>query len=531
MIPRIVPPELMPALRPAWLGLLAGAVAAALSGLSMLGALWCMVRLVGDLSATWVWAACVLWLLGAALGALAAWLAHAAEARFAARLRREIAGHLVRLPASTLARQDDAALRRLVSDDVTALHHMVAHLPGEVAAFAVVPLASIVLLLTLAGAGALWVLLPGALAALYYLTWMPRVSKRVGAQRLRLMDDIVSAVDDYARGIRVHRLYGAQAGALSAYRAAARRFTDGMVVWVGNVALPAALAVALMQAAASFAIAYVVAWQQGAPTLAAVLLFSLAIVTPALRLGHGLDYVAAGRAAAQRLAAVLREPALPAGDMGVPDGSLDVVLSDAGLALGGRRVLDGLSYRFAPGLLTSITGPSGAGKTTLLRALAGFEPVAAGRILVAGIDVMQLTQSARHQAVLLVPQGGDVLSATVRENLALCAPQAADAALHAALRQVQLEVDLDAYAPQLSGGERQRIGLARAFLSPAPIVLLDEPTSALDPAKAGHLLSALQALAHGQGKTVVFVTHDLELAARADACLELRCQSGAGESV
>jgi len=514
--------SLMPALRSSLPGLLAGTLTATLAGLCMLGALWCMVRLVSDMSPGWVLAATGLWLLGAALTTCASWLAHAAEGRFSARLRRLVARHLLRLPARTLARQGDVALRRLVADDIAALHHMVAHLPAEVATFIVVPLTSIALLLVLAGPFALWVLLPGVLAALYYLVLVPRVGKRYGAQRMQIMSDMVSAVDDHARGIRVHRLYGSQTGALAAYHQAAKAFTHNMAAWVGRVASPAAIAIALLQAVATFAIAYAVAHQYDADTLAAVLFFSLAIVTPALRLGHGLDYVAAGKAAATRLAALLQEPLLPAGDRTVlPQGQFILEVRDAHLMLDGNHLLNGLSYDFASGKITAITGASGTGKTSLLRVLAGWEQLSGGTVFLAGINLAQLDAPTRHRAILLVPQDGDVLQATVRENLALSAPDATEEQMTAALQQVQLSVDLDANAAQLSGGEKQRIGLARLFLTDAPVLLIDEPTRALDHAAAIRLMDSLRILAHKKGKTVVMVTHDPALAARADARLAL----------
>jgi len=518
---RLILSALAPALRPALPGLAAGTLAAMLSGLSMLAALWCLVQCIAELTVVWVMAALGLWFIAAMLAACASWLSHQAEANFSARLRRQLARHLIRLPASTLARQDSDVLRRLAADDIAALHHMVAHLPAELATFVLVPLVSIVLLVSMAGTTALLALLPGVLACLYYLVWMPRIASHHGAGRMRVMGEITTAVDDYARGIRINRIYGAQSGALAAYHDATGRFTQGMVAWVSKVATPAAVAVALLQAAATFAIAYAVAGRGDTSALAAALFFSLAIVTPALRLGHGLDYVSAGCAAATRLVALLQETALPAGTVSLPAAAPVLDVQDAVLMLDGRRVLDGLNHRFQPGTLTAITGASGAGKTTLLRALAGLEPLVAGVIRLAGTDLAMFEAQVRQQACLLIPQAGDVLTATVRENLTLSAPDASDAQMVKALTQAQLNVPLDADAAQLSGGERQRIDLARAFLTPAPVILLDEPTSALDEARAGRLLTALLTLAHDH-KRVVVVTHDLALATRADARLELK---------
>ena len=136
-------------------------------------------------------------------------------------------------------------------------------------------------------------------------------------------------------------------------------------------------------------------------------------------------------------------------------------------------------------------------------------------------DITQLSELACYQSILLIPQGGDVLPATVVENLRLIAPEASVKQLNAALSCAQLKVDLETQAQTLSGGERQRLGIARVFLSNASVILLDEPTSALDTEKAKQLIAELERLACEQEKTIIMVTHDKALAAEAATQLEL----------
>ena len=191
------------------------------------------------------------------------------------------------------------------------------------------------------------------------------------------------------------------------------------------------------------------------------------------------------------------------------------------VSVGERRILDGLALTAPASAVTAVTGPSGAGKSTLLRVLAGLQPPVSGIVRIGGTDVSAFSEEARPEAVLLIPQGGDVLPASIRENLRLTAPDADDATLTAALARAQLDLPLDTDAALLSGGERQRVSLARAFLAPAGAILLDEPTSALDDATATRFWDELEELARADGKTVVAVTHDPRLADRADHVLRL----------
>ncbi|PIS67279.1 ABC transporter [Corynebacterium striatum] len=511
----LLDPAVLRLLRPSLPALAVATAGTTLSGLFGLAAMWQIVRLIEAPAPARVGWASGAWLCAALLAAGASCLAHAVEGRLEARVRRAVAGSLLRLPADRLAAYPTDRLRRLVTEDVAALHHMIAHLPAEAATLVAVPVCAVLLMLTLAGPVSLLTLIPGVLAGTAYLTVIPRLSARHGAELGRVMAEITTAVDDYARGIHVFRSYGAANSALADYMDAARRFTTGMLDWVRRVATPAAVAVGLLQAASSYAIAYAVGFAREPAVLAAILLMGLALVTPALRLEHGLDYVAAGRVASTRIGELLAEPVLPHGNANAVSGP-GILVDSIVVSAGGRRILDGLSLTAPASAVTAVTGPSGAGKSTLLRVLAGLQPPLSGIVRVAGTDISAFPEAARPEAVLLIPQGGDVLPASIGENLRLTAPDADDQALTAALARAQLDLPLDTDAALLSGGERQRVSLARAFLAQAGAILLDEPTSALDDATATRFWGELEELARAEGKTVVAVTHDPRLALRAD---------------
>ncbi|TCK09275.1 ATP-binding cassette domain-containing protein [Marinobacterium mangrovicola] len=508
-------------LRPAMAQLCAGTVFAALAGLTKLAAFWALVQLIGEPVPPWVLYAAMLFLTSAACASASSWLSHNAEAQAAAMLRRQVATHLTRLPASTLAKWQDSKIRGFLADDVAALHHVVAHLPGEIATFFVVPLASIILLVSIAGVGSLAVLIPGLIAALYYLWLMPRVSAKFGEERNRVMSEVITHVDDYVRGIRVNRLYGAQVGALASYRQSVERFTSGIVEWVKKVATAGAFAVALLQAVATLPIAYFVTSEQGTLVTAAAMLFGLAIVTPVLKLGHGVDYVRAGRRAAQRLSDLFSEQLLPSGCARIIDRGVVLEAEKLTLKAGSRLIMDRESHRFLPGTLSVISGPSGAGKTTFLRALAGLESADSGEVRIAGVNIATLDENVRSATIKFLPQACSVLDTSVRENLRLGSADLIDEMLEDALRLAHLDTDLDRSASQLSGGEKQRLGLARSFLADAPLLVLDEPTSALDRSMTLQVVNTIKQQAHTTRKTIILVSHDPEVIALADQHLEV----------
>ena len=199
---------------------------------------------------------------------------------------------------------------------------------------------------------------------------------------------------------------------------------------------------------------------------------------------------------------------------------LDAVLVAAPAAAGpppvGDLQIDG--RRFAPGARIGVSGPSGVGKTRTLEALVGLRPAPAGRFQIAGAPLESEPLGWARPLFAYAPQDARLLTGTVAENLRLAAPEADDASLWDALSDAQLEARVRRL-PQglatwlgdggevLSGGERRRLSLARAFLRPAPWLLLDEPTEGLDSATETQVVAALDRRLSRTGQGVVMVSH------------------------
>ena len=512
--------ELLPALARSKTGLIIGTIAEGVAALTKVFALLCLIQLIDNFSSQWLYTAIVLWITSAALSSLASWSIHKAEAQFSSQLRRQIAQHLVRLPHKALTQYSDNQLRRLTTEDINALHHMVAHLPSEFVTFMVVPLASITIMIHFAGATALLVLLPGLLASLYYLIFLPNYAAKHGKRRMSIMGEIVTAVNDYIRGIKINRIFETHVGAMADYNKATQCFTNGIVGWVSKVALPAAIAVALLQAVATFSIAYTVSYQLPVPEMAAIFFFSLAIVTPVLKLGHGLDYVVAGKSAARRLQSFLKESPIKKAQATVD--TVEQLHARNIHAIYERTLLiDNVSHTFTPGSCTAIMGPSGVGKSTFLRILSGSEIPTKGSVFLGETPIQQLNEKSQFSAIRYLPQQVSILNTTVRSNLQLANSEVTERQMIEALDIAQISIDLEDNAGALSGGQKQRIALACLLLTDANIFLLDEPTSALDKHTAISVIENLRTFAHEKNKTLIIVTHDSELAQKTDVKLTL----------
>lgn len=193
--------------------------------------------------------------------------------------------------------------------------------------------------------------------------------------------------------------------------------------------------------------------------------------------------------------------------------------------------VDHFSYRFPPGI-TAIVGPSGSGKTTLLNLLAGFDVPTEGEVRLDQTVISSLAEDARSEVRLghmgfVFQQWNLIPTLTALENVAFPMMLAGKGFRERTERALSLleQVGLGKRAKhlpnKLSGGEQQRVAIARALALNPPILFADEPTGNLDSASGAKVVELLAEQA-GQGRTVILVTHEMELARQAGRILYLR---------
>ncbi len=198
----------------------------------------------------------------------------------------------------------------------------------------------------------------------------------------------------------------------------------------------------------------------------------------------------------------------------------------------GRRrltVLDGVDLEVARGEIVAVTGPSGSGKSTLLGLLAGLDRPSRGRVAIAGTELAKMDEDrlsafrGRHigfvfQSFQLIP------TLTALENVRVPAELLGQRGVSKPAAQLLDRVGLadraQHYPAQLSGGEMQRVAIARAVITAPPVILADEPTGNLDSHAGEDVLALLFEL--GKDSAIVLVTHNPEIASRADREIKLR---------
>jgi putative ABC transport system ATP-binding protein len=200
---------------------------------------------------------------------------------------------------------------------------------------------------------------------------------------------------------------------------------------------------------------------------------------------------------------------------------------------GGRplTILHPLDFTVRAGERLAIVGPSGSGKSTLIGLMAGLDQPTSGQILIDGTEITGLGEDAlarlRGEKIGFVFQFFHLVpSLTAFENvlvpMEIAGRRNAEARAKALLDEVGLADRGHHYPSQLSGGEQQRVAVARALSNEPTVVMADEPTGNLDSANGQHVIDLLFDVHARRGTTLVLVTHDAALAARADVQLALR---------
>lgn len=237
---------------------------------------------------------------------------------------------------------------------------------------------------------------------------------------------------------------------------------------------------------------------------------------PVIALSNLSNNLAQTLASGERVLSLLEEkPETEEKTDGVNITAKDIICQDVEFGYNGKKILNGISLNIEKGKITGILGKSGCGKSTLLKLIMRFWDKNNGKIILSGEEIKNINTHSLRQNESYCTQETHLFNDTIGNNIRIAKPNANDneiesaakrASIHDFISELPLGYDtpIGELGDRLSGGEKQRIGLARAFLSDADIMLLDEPTSNLDSLNEGIILKSLY---EAKDKTIVLVSH------------------------
>ncbi|MEU6999897.1 ABC transporter ATP-binding protein [Nonomuraea sp. NPDC046570] len=471
-------------------------------------------------------------------------------------LRATVFDHVQRMPIAFFTRTRTGALVSRLNNDVIGAQRAFTDTLSGVAGNVVTLVLTLVVMI-----GISWQI---TLLALVLLPVFVLPARRMGARLARLRRE---AADHNAAmgtqmterfsapGATLVKLFGRPADESREFAARARRVRDigvrtAMVqsVFVTALTLVSALALAVVYGLGGF---YALRGQLDAGSVVALALLLTRLYSPLTALANARVEVMSALVSFERVFEVLDlEPLIKEkpGAREVPEGPVTVEFDGVGFGYpsadkvslasleevavldsrGGVQVLHEVSFTAEPGQMVALVGSSGAGKSTIAQLLPRLYDTDTGAIRLNGVDVRDLSADSIRDTLGMVTQDGHLFHDSIRANLLLARPEAAEEDLWEALRRARLG-DLIASLPdgldtvvgergyRLSGGERQRLTIARLLLAQPRVVILDEATAALDSTSEVAVQEALgEAL---EGRTAVVIAHRLSTIRAADLIL------------
>ncbi|MDQ0642030.1 ABC transporter ATP-binding protein [Microbacterium murale] len=462
-------------------------------------------------------------------------VSHFADAELQLTLRQRIVRHLQQLPLGWFDRRASGTVRKLVENDVVALHQLVAHAIHDVVAAVSVPVVSLTYLFVVQWQLAVAALVPLVVTAILYPVLM-----RGGAEKYRQYDESTAALSgatvEFVHGIAVVKRFGQIGRSHRRYRDETRRYVHFVGEWTRETAVMfTVIEIITSPVVVLVWLLAVGVWLVNAGAAAPIdvlpgLLLGLGLTGPLMKLGSSAQFLRNATKAQQSLSEFFALEPVPRDDAPRSPKGRDAAFDAVSFSYDGkRRVLHEITAACAPGTVTALVGASGSGKSSLAKLVPRFYDAQEGTVAIGEVDVRQIAATELYRQVGFVFQDVQLLRASLRDNIRLTRPAASDEEVEDAARAAQIHERIlrfdrgyDAVVGEdanLSGGEAQRVTIARALLADTPVLVLDEATAFADPDSEASIQRALSILA--AERTVLVIAHRLHTIVGADQILVL----------
>lgn len=463
------------------------------------------------------------------------YISHNADNDFQLIIRRKMAKHLVKVPLGWFTNRSAGDVKKGMADDVMHIHYLIAHAALEMLTAFVIPLITIVYLITINWLLALVALFPIAIGILMYVRTL---KKGLGAMDhyTDSMGKINGASIEFVQGISVVKTFGQTGKAYNRFLETTQNFIT--VMWNTmkrsiRVSSMADLLFTPLLALVTLTSASIVAVQSGLIEPVSIVPFTLlglGIAAPLLAMWYGGMALQEATVAATKVKTLLETPVLEEVDTTKEINGLDLEFRNVSFSYDNKtNALQNINMILKPGTTTALVGRSGSGKSTVAKLIPRFWDPANGEILLGGVNIKEIPSSTLYQHISFVFQEVQMLSASVRENITLAKPDATEEEILKATKAANIHnrimelpqgynsiVGKDAL---FSGGEAQRLSIARALLADTPILVMDEATAFADPESEALIQDALSNLA--VGRTLLVIAHRLSTIQYADNIIVL----------
>ena len=477
---------------------------------------WCAVALAG-------------FLLRASLYSLALSISHKATFSILKSIREKILEKLPRMPLGTILDTSSGQMKQVIVDQVESMERPLAHLLPEMTANVLGPVCILVYLFVLDWRMALLSLVSIPVG----MVFMMAVMKSYGAQyagSVKTTQAMNSAIVEYIGGIEVIKAFNQGKQSYARFSDSVKANAAYFYHWMKSCQLPISLSKAISPT--TMITILPVGWLLYAggslpvETFLTTIVLSLGIAGPLLSAMDFVDSLAKVGTIVGSVDEILNGEEQDHGNAPAQFRGRDIALSHVSFGYhADKEVLHDVSLSIPAGTMTAFVGPSGSGKSTIAKLIAGFWDVSAGTITLGEQDLKQIPLPQLYDQVAFVSQDNYLFDESVRENIRMGRPTAADQEVEAVAKAAGcdefirgLEQGYDTVVggggAHLSGGERQRIAIARAMLKDAPIVVLDEATAYIDPENEARVQRAVGQLV--AGRTVLVIAHRLSTITGAD---------------
>lgn len=463
---------------------------------------------------------------------------HIAAFRVQANLRKGMMSHIMTLPLGVMERLGSGKVRKTVNECSASTETYLAHqLPDMVGAY-VTPVGLLFMLFAFDWRFGLFCLVPIALSFVVMMTQMtgPVLKEKMNEYQ-NALEDMSNEAVEYVRGIPVVKTFGQTVFSFRRFRDSIDRYSEWAISYTKSMRCPMCLLTMLINGIFAFILGGGLWLATGnlSNDLILNILFYI-IITPVLtvtmtKIMFQSENTMLLEDSMKRIDELLDLEPLPENGEKLPQ-DYSISLKNVSYSYDGEeKALNNISLDIASGETVAFVGPSGGGKTTLANIVSRFFDADEGQVSIGGVNVKDIPKAKLMETVSFVFQNSHLLKGSILENVRMARPAASEEEVLQALEQAQC-MDIIAKFPDgihtvlgtegvyLSGGEQQRIGIARAILKNAPILILDEATAYADPDNEVRIQEALGALA--KDKTVILIAHRLSTVAAADRIFALK---------